>query len=253
MKLENKIALITGASRGIGEAIARAYAKEGADIYVHYVSKPNMAQTLVEDIQCMGRRAWAVRADIGRPADIDEMFDAIRRTTGNVDILVNNAGFEFGKPFYEFSVNEWDTLVNVNLRGAFLCMQQATRMMIEKKSGVIINMSSIHDSVPRPEYMPYCVSKAGMLMMTRCAALELAKKNIRVNAISPGAILTDMNRASIEKLGPSFWLDHIPMQRVGETKDVTAAAVFLASDDAAYVSGSTLYIDGAYRLHTIRT
>jgi NAD(P)-dependent dehydrogenase (short-subunit alcohol dehydrogenase family) len=199
----------------------------------------------------MGRQSWMIQSDLGIPDEIDAMFDRLEAEIDHLDILVNNAGMEFGKSFYRFSASEWDQILDVNLRGAFLCSSRAARMMMERQSGTIINMSSIHDVVPRRYFTPYCVSKAGLLMLTRCTALELSDHHIRVNAISPGAIRTDMNRKVLDSLGESF-SRQIPWKEVGDTRDVTGAAVFLASDESRYATGTTLYIDGGYRLNTIR-
>ncbi len=253
MRLKNKTALITGASRGIGEALALGMAKEGADIFVHYHSKPELAEQVADQILSMGQTAWIVRADVQTPQQIEEMFAHIREKTDRLDILVNNAGFEFGKPLCDFTVEEWDSIVNVNLRGAFLCLKHAVQLFMKKQQyGKIINLSSIHDQVPRKRFAPYCVSKAGLLMLTKAAAQELAGDEIHVNAVSPGAILTDMNRAAIKKIGPDFGPRNIPWRRVGETEEVVGAVVYLASDESSYVTGTTIYIDGGYHLNAIR-
>ncbi len=253
MHLQDKIALVTGAGRGIGEALALGMAKAGADIFVHFHSKPGLAEQVAEQIRAAGRKAWTVRADVQDAREIETMFDDIEQQSGRLDILVNNAGFEFGKPLWEFSAEEWDSIINVNLRGAFLCLKHAVhRFMKKQQYGKIINISSIHDQVPRKRFAPYCVSKAGLLMLTKAAAQELAEHNIHVNAVSPGAILTDMNREAIENIGPDFGPRNIPWRRVGETDEVVGAVVYLASDDASYVTGTTIYIDGGYRLHAIR-
>ena len=252
MKLNNKIALVTGASRGIGEAIALGFAEEGADVFVHYNSNPELAEKVAAKITKMGRQAWLVKANISNPDEIENMFQFIGKKTDRLDILVNNAGFEFGKPFWEFTAEEWDSILNVNLRGAFLCMKHATKIMLSKKYGKIINMSSIHDVVSRNGFLPYCVSKAGLLMLTKAAALELAEHQIHVNAISPGAIRTDINRKRLNEVEPQFSKEHIPWQRVGEVEEVVAATVYLASDESSYVTGTTIYIDGGYRLNTVR-
>ncbi len=253
MHLQDKIALVTGASRGIGEALALGMAKAGADIFVHYHSKPELAEKVAEQIRAAGRKAWTVRADVQNPREIETMFDDIEQQSNRLDILVNNAGFEFGKPLWEFSAEEWDSIINVNLRGAFLCLKHAVhRFMRKQQYGKIINISSIHDQVPRKRFAPYCVSKAGLLMLTKAAAQELAEHNIHVNAVSPGAILTDMYREAIENIGPDFGPRNIPWRRVGETDEVVGAVVYLACDDSSYVTGTTIYIDGGYRLHAIR-
>ncbi len=252
MKLKNRIALITGASRGIGEALAIGFAKQGADIFVHYHSQPELAENVAEQIKNMGRRAWLIKGDIAKPDEVARIFDFIREATSRLDILVNNAGFEFGKPFWEFTVEEWDSILNVNLRGAFLCAKYATQMMLEQKYGKIINISSIHDTVSRKGFLPYCVAKAGMLMLTKAAALELAEHHIHVNAISPGAIYTDMNRKQLDEMEPEFSRENIPWQRIGRVDEVVEATVYLVSDDASYVTGTTIYIDGGYHLNAVR-
>ncbi|MDH3252463.1 MAG: glucose 1-dehydrogenase [Ignavibacteria bacterium] len=251
MKLKDKTALVTGASRGIGEAIALAFGRAGADVVVHYYVEPAKAEHVATSIRSMGRKAWTTQADLADPAAIDEMFRFCAREVKTLDILVNNAGFEIVKPLEEFTLEEWDGVQQVNLRGSFLCMQHAIGMMRSRGGGRIINISSIHDRVPRPGNIAYCVSKAGLLMLTKGAALELAEHHILVNAISPGAVLTDMNREGLDRVGIRWAEQHIPLKRIGDPEDIAAAAVYLASDDASYVTGTTIYIDGGLGLRRV--
>ncbi len=252
MKLKNRIVLVTGASRGIGKALAIGFARQGADIFVHYNSKPELAAGVAEQVTGIGRQAWLIKGDIANPDDVSNMFDFISEKTRRLDVLVNNAGFEFGKPFWEFTVDEWDSILNVNLRGAFLCTKYAAKMMLEQEYGKIINISSIHDIAPRKGFLPYCVAKAGMLMLTKSAALELAEHHIHVNAISPGAVYTDMNKKRLDEVEPEFSRENIPWQRLGRVEELVEAAVYLASGDSSYVTGTTIYIDGGYHLNTVR-
>jgi NAD(P)-dependent dehydrogenase (short-subunit alcohol dehydrogenase family) len=248
MKLKEKTALVTGASRGIGKAIAIAYGREGADVVVHYYTDRGEAENVAATIRSMGRRVWTVHADLAEPAAIDAMFRFCGSEVKALDILVNNAGFEIVKTLDEFTLEEWDSIQQVNLRGSFLCMQHAIGMMRSRGGGRIINISSIHDRIPRPGNIPYCVSKAGLLMLTKGAALELAEHHILVNAISPGAVLTDMNREGLQRVGIGFAEQHIPLKRIGDPEDIASAAVYLASDDASYITGTTIYIDGGLGL-----
>ncbi|MBN1542928.1 SDR family NAD(P)-dependent oxidoreductase, partial [candidate division KSB1 bacterium] len=167
MRLQNKIVLVTGASRGIGRAVSLAFAREGADVFVHYRSDSVAAERVADDIHGLGRQAWLLQADLSEPDQIETLFTNLYKNCDVLDILVNNAGFEFGKPFDEFTTREWDDILNVNLRAVFLCMKHAVKRMRARGSGSIINISSIHDTVPRPNFAPYCVSKAGLLMLTK--------------------------------------------------------------------------------------
>jgi glucose 1-dehydrogenase len=251
MKLSEKTAMVTGASRGIGKAIALAFAQEGANVLVHYYTDRGEAESVAATIRSMGPRAWTVQADLAIPAAIENMFRFFSNEVKGFDILVNNAGFEIIKPLEEYTLEEWDRIQQVNLRGSFLCLQHAIGILRSRGGGRIINISSIHDRVPRPSNAPYCISKAGLLMLTKCAALELAEDHILVNAISPGAVLTDMNKEGLQRAGIGFAEQHIPLKRIGEPAEIASAAVYLASDEASYVTGTTIYIDGGLGLRRV--
>ncbi len=252
INLKGKNILVTGASQGIGAAISRVLAACGANVLVNYHSHPEKAERVVSEIkQAYGISAFSYAADVTKPAEVAAMFNFFDQALGSLDILVNNAGCEtIGEAIY-LNLDDWDNVFNVNLRGAFLCAQEAGRRMIQHHQGVIINISSIHDKVPRKGLIHYCCAKAGLNMMTKCLALELAEQNIRVLAISPGAIETEMNREEIEKFGKGKFNEWIPLGRLGNAEDIAWTCAFLASDKSAYFTASEIYIDGGYKENTI--
>jgi glucose 1-dehydrogenase len=231
MRLQNKVALVTGSSQGIGEAIALRFAEEGADVVVNYHSHEETAQEVCDKIKAMGRKTIAIHADLGSIGDTKTLVETSISAMGALDILVNNAGVE---------------MRDVNLKGVFFTTQRFVQyLMAEKRAGVIVNMSSTHEELPFPHFTPYCASKGGLKMMTRNIAIELAPMNIRVNSIAPGAIETPINTKLLndpEKL--KTLLENIPLNRLGKPEDIASAAVYLASDEAAYVTGTTLFVDG---------
>lgn len=245
MRLESKVALVTGGATGIGRGICERFAKEGADLVVDYVGGSDQADSLVQELKQTGRRALAIQADISNADDVTNMFAQAIAQLGRIDILVNNAGIEKRIPFLETPVEEYDKIMAVNLRGAFLCAQAAARDMVTRKQGRIINISSIHEDLPFPGYTPYCASKGGMRMFMRNIAVELAPEGITVNNIAPGAIATPINTATLQDPALVAQLNAIiPAGHLGTPEDVAAVAVFLASDEAAYVTGSTYFVDG---------
>lgn len=252
INLRGKNILVTGASQGIGAAICRAVAACGANVLVNYHLHPEKASVLVTEMkQEYGIKAFSYGADIARPDEVIGMFNFFDQSLGSVDILVNNAGCEsIGEAIY-LNLDDWDKVFNVNLRGAFLCAQEAGRRMMQQRRGVIINISSIHDKVPRKGLIHYCSAKAGLNMMTKCLALELAAYNIRVLAVCPGAIETEMNREEIERFGKEKFNEWIPLGRLGNTEDIAWTCAFIASDKAAYLTASDIYIDGGYKENTI--
>lgn len=246
--LQGRKALVTGGSSGIGEAIARRLASAGAYVIINYRSKPEMAQKIVEEIRKEGGQALAIEADIGNEQEIKEMFIEVDNQLGAVDMLVNNAGIENNSPFLELSVDDWDKVMNVNLRGVYLCSQQAARRM--ESGGVIINISSVHELIPWGGYAHYCASKGGLEMLMKTMALELAQRKISVNNIAPGAIITPINKDWLndeKKRGEV--LAKIPWGRIGRPEEVAATVLFLASDEAEYITGTTLFIDGGMSLY----
>lgn len=245
MRLEGKVALVTGGATGIGRGICERFAREGADVVVDYVGDSGLADTLVAELIQNGRRAVAIAGDIADAAQVTSLFEQAIRTMGRIDILVNNAGIEKSAPLLEIKIEDFDKVMAVNLRGALLCAQAAARDMVQRNAGRIINISSVHEDLPFPTFIPYCCSKGGMRMLMRTMAVELAPYGITVNDIAPGAIATPINKTTLadpEKVAALNGI--IPLGHMGTPEDVAAVAAFLASDDAAYVTGSTYYVDG---------
>ena len=242
-ELAGKVAIVTGAGSGIGSSIARAFASEGAAVCINYFRQwEDEAKQLAASLPA----AIAVNADISKADDVQALVDATVSEFGGLDVLVNNAGIEHSKPILELPVEDWDLILGVNLRGAFICLQTAGRVMKSSgKGGSIINISSIHEDVPFPGFTSYCAAKGGLRMMMRNAALELAPDNIRVNNIAPGAIATPINTGTLADPAKVAELNRIiPMGRMGKPEEVAQVAIFLASDRSSYVTGSTYFIDG---------
>ena len=247
MRLQGIRALVTGGSRGIGRAIAIGLAAEGADVAVGYIHHSIAADRVVEEAQALGCRAAAVHGDTSTRAGAEAVVDAAETFLGGVDLLVNNAGVLKRTPFLELEEDEWDWVLNTNLKGYFLVGQAAARRMADRGAGgAIVNVSSAGQAVAAPNLAHYCVSKAGVEMLTKQMALELAPHRIRVNAISPGLIETDMNRRDIAD--PAFRerrMARIPLKEIGAPEDLVSAVVFLASNqEARLVTGASLFIDG---------
>ena len=248
MKLDNKIAIVTGARRGIGRAIALALAKEGANIVVSDISQEE-CQKVVTEIEGLGRRGLAIKCDV---TSIVEVEDMVRRTVaefGRVDILVNNAGIITFKPFLELTEKDWDTTINVNLKGQFLCAQAVSKELVKNKWGRIINIASISSGgcgIAFPLVAHYTASKGGIMALTEALALELTPQGINVNAICPGAIDTDMTKGVKDSGQLEQILLRIPKGRVGQPEDIANLAVFLASEESDYISGAAIVIDGGW-------
>ena len=246
MKLQNKVAIITGSATGIGQGIAVRFASEGAAVVVDYVGKPGAADQTLNLIKQAGGKAIAVESDISNPAAVQQLIDTTVKTFGKLDIFVNNAGIEFKHPFTEFPVEQFQKIIAVNLIGPFLCSQAAARQMIKQGGGGrIINISSVHEDLPMPTNAPYCATKGGLRMLTRTIAVELAPHQITVNNIGPGAIFTPID-ADVEA-NPELekaLMAEIPLGRWGKPQDIAAMAAFLASDEGAYCTGSTFFVDG---------
>ncbi len=245
MRLEGKVALVTGGDTGIGSGICRRFAQDGADVVIDYAGDTAPADALVQQLTGMGCRAIAIKADISDQAAVNMLFQQAIAAFGKVDILVNNAGIEKRAAFLDVTLDDFEKVIAVNLRGAFLCAQAAARDMVKRNEGRIINISSIHEDVAFPEFVPYACSKGGMRMLMRTLAVELAQYQITVNNVAPGAIATPINKATLvdpEKVAALNAL--IPLGHLGDPDDVAAVAAFLASPDAAYVTGSTYYVDG---------
>jgi len=249
MDLKGKVAIITGARRGMGRSHAITLAKAGAKVVVADISLED-CQKVVEEIKKSGGQALAVKCDVTKKTEIDEMVKKAIEQWGRVDILVNNAGICQFKPFLEITEEEWDRTIDINLKGYFLCAQAAAREMVKQKSGAIVNIASIamgQVGVGFPTLSHYCASKGGIVAMTETLALELAPFNIRVNAIAPGAIDTPMVEST--KADPKMMegtLSRIPLHRMGKSEEVSNLVLFLASDASSYMTGSTVVIDGGW-------
>jgi glucose 1-dehydrogenase len=246
MRLPGKVAIITGAATGIGQAMATAFAAEGAAVAVDYVGPPGASDQTLKQIKAAGGRGIAVAADVSNPSQVAALIDQTVRAFGRLDVFVNNAGIEFKHPFLEFPLEQFQKIVAVNLQGPFLCAQAAARQMVQQGAGGrIINISSVHEDLPMPTNAPYCATKGALRMLMRTLAVELAPHKITVNNIGPGAIYTPID-ADVEA-NPAMeaaLMAEIPLGRWGHPREVANLAVFLASDDAGYITGSTYFIDG---------
>lgn len=243
MRLEGKAALVTGASRGIGREIALELARQGANVAINYAGSEAKANEVAEEIRAMGRKAFAIQGDV---SDTDAVAAMVKETIGqfgSLDILVNNAGITRDNLLMRMKDNEWDDVININLKGVFLCTKAATRQMMKQRSGRIINIASIVGVMGNPGQANYVAAKAGVIGLTKTAAKELSSRNITVNAIAPGFITTDMTDKLTEDVKAEM-LKVIPLARFGEPRDIAKAVIFLASDDASYMTGQTLHIDG---------
>ena len=251
--LSGKRVLVTGGSQGIGAEICRELASCGADVLVNYFRNKEKAEKVVDEIKAAYLvKAYPVKADVSVASEVQEMFKVLDQQLGGIDILVNNAGSESVIHVLDMQEAEWERVMNINLKGPFLCAQEAGKRMEKSGGGVIINISSIHDSVPRKGLTHYCSAKAGLKMLSKCLSLELAESNVRVVSIAPGAIETEMNREEIARFGVDKFEKWIPQGRIGNVGDVAKSVAFLASDYASYINGADLYVDGAYMNHTIQ-
>ncbi len=240
MKLENKVALVTGASRGIGKAISLALAKEGADLAL--IDLGNMDE-VAQEVTALGRQVFCFQADISQEEQVKSAVDAILDKLKRVDILINNAGVTRDNLLLRMSVEEWETVININLKGAFLCTKAVSRVMLKQKSGRIVNIASVIGLMGNAGQANYAASKAGLIGFTKSCAKELASRQITVNAIAPGFIETQMTKGMSEDVRKAL-LELIPQKRLGQPEDVAKAVVFLASDDAAYITGEVVRVDG---------
>ncbi len=245
MRLKDKVAVVTGSSRSIGRAIALGYGREGAKVVVNYVSDQGAASSAVAEIEAMGSEAIAVQADTSSSADVANLISSAVDSFGRIDILVNNAGILIRTPILEIEESEWYRIMEVNLKGFFLCSQAAAKQMVAQgDGGVIINMSSAGDTLAGKNLTHYCVAKGGVRMLTRQLAFELAPYKIRANAIAPGLIETDLNRHDLaEPEFRDYRLSMIPLGIIGVPEDIIGAAVFLASEESRMATGATIYLD----------
>ncbi len=243
MKFEGKVALVTGASRGIGRAIALALAAQGADVAVNYAGSEAAAREVAAEIEAMGRKAFVIQADIASTEASTAMVDAVIKEFGRIDVLVNNAGITRDGLLMRMKEEDWDAVITTNLKGVFNCTKAAIKYMMKQKSGNIVNISSIVGVMGNAGQANYCAAKAGVIGFTKATAKEVAARGIRVNAIAPGFIKTDMTSVLSEKVVEAM-LAGIPLNRLGETEDIAKAVLFLASSDANYITGQTLHVDG---------
>jgi len=258
-RLEKQIAIVTGASSGIGAGVAREMAKEGATLVVNFPvpSAKDMAQKVVDEIVADGGKAITYQCDVSKEDQVKQMFSDIVNNYGTVDILVNNAGLQKDAPFAEMTLEQWNFVLGVNLTGQFLCAREAIKEFLRrgvngksKSAGKIICMSSVHEVIPWAGHANYAASKGGVMLMMKTIAQEFAPKKIRINSIAPGAIATPINHdawdtaAHLQNL-----LRLIPQKRIGQVEDIGKAAVWLASDDSDYVNGTTIFVDGGMTLY----
>jgi glucose 1-dehydrogenase len=260
--LRGRTALVTGGSSGIGQAIAIRLGEEGVDVAINYVGAPEGAEETREAIEhgvqiCMkemsaaGTRPVLVAADVSDEDQVGAMFEQVLGEYGHLDYLVNNAGIQVAADTHELPVAAFDRVLGVNLRGAFLCSRAAVRHWVGAGSpGAVVNVSSVHQVIPKPRFVGYSVSKGGMQNLTRTMALEYAARGIRFNAVGPGATVTPINRSWIDDPVKRQMVEsHIPMRRAGTSEEMAAATAWLLSDDAAYITGQTLFVDGGLTLY----
>ena len=254
-RLEGKNILITGASSGIGQAIAIRFAKEGANVAINYRSGAEQA----EETRCMARKArtngggkeMVIQADVSDETQVRTMVARVIEEFGSLDVLVNNAGIQKPAASHEIEASDFDRVLAVNLRGPFLCSREAIRHFLDRGGpGVILNNSSVHEIIPKPKYLPYSVSKGGMENLTKSLALEYAANGIRVNSVGPGAVVTPINKAWIDNPKARGQVEsHIPMSRPAAADEIASVFAFLASDDASYVTGQTIFACGGLTLY----
>jgi len=256
--LEGQKALVTGASSGIGKAIAVAMAGAGAEVVVNYASDDDAAEAVVDEIRGRGGRARAHKADVSREDEVRAMFDEAIAALGTIDILVSNAGLQRDAPLTEMTLEQWSTVIGVNLTGQFLCAREAVREFrrrgvveaVSRAAGKIICISSVHEVIPWAGHVNYAASKGGVMMMMKSIAQEVAPERIRVNSIAPGAIRTPINKSAWETPEAlSALLELVPYRRIGEPEDIGRVATWLASDQADYVTGATIFVDGGMTLY----
>ena len=256
--LKGKNVLVTGGSSGIGQAIAVRFAEHGANVAINYLTTADEANDTEEQVHaCVHRvrqegvRDVLVQGDVSNEDDVVRMVAEAANGLGGLDVLVNNAGIQISKPSDELTSREFDKVLAVNLRGSFLCAREAIKgFLAAEKPGVIVNVSSVHQLIPKPDYLGYSCSKGGMMNLTRTLALEYAERGIRVNGIGPGATITPINSAWIDDPVKKEQVEsHIPLARAGTSDEMAGVTCFLASDDAAYITGQTIFVDGGLTLY----
>jgi glucose 1-dehydrogenase len=255
--LKGKNVLVTGGSSGIGQAIAVRFAEYGANVAINYLTVPEEAEETKEQVHACARRVRQegvrdvlVQGDVSKEDDVVRMMQDVVRELGGLDVLINNAGIQISRPSHELPAADFDKVLAVNLRGSFLCAREAIgRFIADGRPGSVINISSVHQMIPKPNYLGYSVSKGGMMNLTKTLALEYAAQGIRVNGIGPGATITPINRAWVDDpVKAEMVTSHIPMRRAGTADEMAGVTCFLASDDAAYITGQTLFVDGGLTL-----
>lgn len=257
-KLKGQSALVTGANSGIGKAVANSLGNDGANVVVNYVTHPETAQEVVDEIKSNGGNAIALPADVSKEDQVQSMFQAMYKEFGTIDILVNNAGLQKDSAFENMTLADWQLVIDVNLTGQFLCAREATREFLRRgiipdrsvAAGKIICMSSVHEVIPWGGHVNYATSKGGVMLLMKSMAQELAPKKIRVNSIGPGAIQTPINRSAWETPEAlKSLLTLIPYGRIGQPEDIGRLAVWLASDESDYITGTTIFADGGMTLY----
>ncbi|HEX8607313.1 MAG TPA: SDR family oxidoreductase [Pedobacter sp.] len=257
-KLKGQVALVTGADSGIGKGVAIAMAQAGAKVLVNYVHNKESAEEVLKEITSAGGEALCFKADVSKEDDVKAMFAQLMETYGTIDILVNNAGLQKDAKFVDMTLDEWNTVINVNLTGQFLCSREAAREFIKRgvvedvscAAGKIICMSSVHEIIPWGGHVNYATSKGGISMFMKSIAQELAPNRIRVVGIGPGAIQTPINKEAWETPEAlNKLLKLIPYNRIGQPDDIGKLAVWLASDEADYITGTTIFMDGGMTLY----
>ena len=256
-RLKNQVAIVTGASSGIGAGVAKALAADGATVIVNYSRSAEGAEKVVSEIKTEGGQALAIQADVSQEDQVLRMFSEVLQQFGTLHILVNNAGIQVDAPFLEMTLDQWQKVLDVNLTGQFLCAREAAKEFIKrgvqpeisKAAGKIICMSSVHEVIPWAGHVNYAVSKGGIMLLMKSMAQELAPYKVRINSIGPGAIKTPINHEAWETdEAAKKLLTLIPYNRIGEPKDIGEAAAWLASDESDYVHGITLFVDGGMTL-----
>lgn len=242
-RFDGKTAIVTGASRGIGREIAILLGKEGARVAVNYSGSQEKAEEVVGLIKQSGGDAFAIQANVSDAEQVKQMIDETLKTFGSIDMLVNNAGITRDNLLMRMKEDEWDDVININLKGVFLCTKAVTRQMMKQRAGKIVNLASIVGVIGNPGQANYVAAKAGVIGLTKTTARELASRNITVNAVAPGFITTDMTDALPEDVKAQM-LTSIPLGKLGSAEDVAGAVAFLLSNDANYITGQTIHVDG---------
>lgn len=241
--MQNKVAIVTGASRGIGRAIALALAKSGADVVVNYAGSEQAAHGVAQEIEKMGRKALVIQADVANGEQVAHMVQQTLDAFGKVDILINNAGITRDNLLMRMKDDEWDQVIDTNLKGVYNCIKAVTRPMMKQRSGRIINISSVVASLGNPGQSNYVAAKAGVIGLTKAVAREMASRGITVNAVAPGFIETDMTSKLSEDIQAGL-LNQIPLQRLGKPEDIAHIVRFIASEQSGYITGQTFHVDG---------